>query len=325
MTSSAWQPDILGDDFRQRALTLDSGQQATLVRCESAPSPDGFLTDTAVIHLHGWSDYFYNPPLAQLWTSFGARFYALDLRDYGRNLRLGDESQMPGYIEDLADYDEELEAALAVIESENPGAKIVLSGHSTGGLIGVLWAERNPGRLAGLALNSPWLEFQYSSAARRIATPFLGGGQRREKAPRPLPLVMPNFYVQAASENHGAPPWDLALKPPNSFPIYGPWLRAIFDGQERVAQGLDIREPVLVQISLESFRGTTYSSKMAHSDIVLDVDRIAKRTVSLGRVAVLARVAGAVHDVFLSDRSAFQTAARQLEQFARGFLASPSR
>lgn len=339
METCEWQRDILGPGFQQLALPLADGQRATLVRCDSAldaalaaervpedesgsqPAGENFLRDTAVLYLHGWSDYFFNRRLARLWTSFGARFYALDLRDYGRNLRPGDPDQMPGYIDDLAAYDEEIEAALAIISAENPTSRTVLAAHSTGGLIAALWANRNPGRLKALALNAPWLEFQFSAAARRITTPFLGSSKRKERAPRALPLAIPNFYVQAASENHGAPPWDLALKPPNGFPVYGQWLRAIFDGHEEVAAGLDIREPVLVQISQESFRGTSYTTKMAHSDIVLDVDRIARRAVSLGRVAVLARVAGAVHDVFLSDRGAFDVAAEQLRRFARGYIA----
>lgn len=327
METCEWQRDILGPGFQQLALPLAGGQRATLVRCDAAPesqfSPEGesFLRDTAVLYLHGWSDYFFNRRLARLWTGFGARFYALDLRDCGRNLRPNDPTQTPGYIDDLTAYDEELEAALAVISAENPKARTVFAAHSTGGLIAALWANRNPGRVAALALNAPWLEFQFSSAARRITTPFLGVSKRKEKAPRALPLVFPNFYVQAASENHGAPPWDLALKPPNSFPVYGQWLRAVFDGHEEVAAGLDIREPVLVQISQESFRGTSYTTKMAHSDIVLDVDRIAKRAVRLGRETVLARVPDAVHDVFLSDRAAFAVAADQLRRFARGYIA----
>lgn len=322
-----WHRDILGPGFQQLALPLAGGQRATLVRCDAVPEPqrtpggESFLRDTAVLYLHGWSDYFFNRRLARLWKDFGAQFYALDLRDYGRNLRPGDPEQKPGYIDDLAAYDEEVEAALAVISEENPGARTVLAAHSTGGLIAALWANRNPGRLAALALNAPWLEFQFSTAARRITTPFLGGSKHKERAPRALPLVIPNFYVQAASENHGAPPWDLALKPPNGFPVYGQWLRAIFDGQEAVAQGLDIREPVLVQIAMESFRATSYTTKMAHSDIVLNVDRIARRAESLGRETVLARVPRAVHDVFLSDRAAFDVAAGQLRRFARGYIA----
>ena len=65
-----------------------------------------------MLYVHGWSDYFFNPELASYWSNAGARFFALDLRKYGRSLRPG---QTPGYITNLADYDADIEAALAAI------------------------------------------------------------------------------------------------------------------------------------------------------------------------------------------------------------------
>ena len=129
----------------------------------------------------------------------GADLYApLDLRGYGRNLdpervekvhspRPDDDEhvQRPGYITDLAEYDADLEAALAVIEETSPGRGIIVSGHSTGGLVAVLWADRNPGRLSGITLNSPWLEFQYSTTIRKILQPFLGARTVRHDCAAP--------------------------------------------------------------------------------------------------------------------------------------------
>ncbi len=67
------------------------------------------LADVDVLYVHGWSDYFFQKRLARFWTDRGARFYALDLRKYGRSLRPG---QTPGYIADLDTYDEDIAAAL---------------------------------------------------------------------------------------------------------------------------------------------------------------------------------------------------------------------
>ena len=76
MESCEWQRDILGPGFQQLALPLANGQRATLVRCDPAldaalaaervpgadsgsdPAGESFLRDTAVLYLHGWSDYF---------------------------------------------------------------------------------------------------------------------------------------------------------------------------------------------------------------------------------------------------------------------------
>ncbi|MBO9625314.1 MAG: alpha/beta hydrolase, partial [Microbacterium sp.] len=111
-----WIPDVLGEEFEQ--LTLDLGEDdegpvvATLVR--ALPRPIGWwdrllgrtrpLDDVDVLYVHGWSDYFFQKRLARFWTARGARFFALDLRKYGRSLRTG---QTPGFITDLATYDED--------------------------------------------------------------------------------------------------------------------------------------------------------------------------------------------------------------------------
>ena len=51
--------------------------------------------------------------------------------------------------------------------------QLVLMGHSTGGLIGALWAAAHPDRVAALVLNSPWLDLQGSAMVRAIGTPVV--------------------------------------------------------------------------------------------------------------------------------------------------------
>src|SRR5690349_1668932 len=101
----SWVPDVLGDEFEQFTLELADDDQgpvvATLVR--ALPASVGWwerlrgrmplLHDVDVLYVHGWSDYFFQKRLARFWTSRGARFFALDLRKYGRSLRDG---QTPG-------------------------------------------------------------------------------------------------------------------------------------------------------------------------------------------------------------------------------------
>lgn len=351
----AWVEDVLGAGFRSLTLPLPDDEQATLVeyRPEHAgptatgptaglpvidretwvpladSMPHDLLDDVAILYLHGWSDYYYHAHLARFWSHMGARFYALDLRGYGRNLdpervekagshRTDDEDlQRPGYITDLAEYDADLEAALQVIEEAHPGRRIVVSGHSTGGLIAVLWADRNPGRLSGITLNSPWLEFQYSTPIRKILQPFLGRGR---SATTPLRLHMPNYSVVATSATHGRLPYDARLKPSDSFPVYAGWIRAIFAGHRAVEDGLSIDAPVLVQTSTRSLRKIGYDPEMETTDIVLDVEAIARRSIHLGPTVVLNRVPGAMHDLFLSHQTAQTEAFTGLLRFARGFL-----
>ena len=115
-----WRADVLGDEFEQ--LTLELGEDpegpvvATLVRALPEELPwwrfahdQRPLHDVDVLYVHGWSDYFFQKRLARFWTAKGARFFALDLRKYGRSLR---EGQTPGFTTDLAVYDEDIAAAL---------------------------------------------------------------------------------------------------------------------------------------------------------------------------------------------------------------------
>ena len=120
-----WRPDVLGDGFQALTLGLDDDDEgpvvATLVRY-SPPVPRPGRSGRVVLYLHGWSDYFFQTGLAQFWAGQGAAFYALDLRKYGRSLR---PHQTPTYTDDLAVYDDDLDAALAVVEAEHANNSVL--------------------------------------------------------------------------------------------------------------------------------------------------------------------------------------------------------
>lgn len=112
-----WRPDVLGPAFEQLTLPLGTDNEgdvvATLVRHTAKRGfrwgARGVADGCDVLAVHGWSDYFFNRELAEYWTEAGARFFALDLRKYGRSLRRG---QTPGFITSLENYDADIEAAL---------------------------------------------------------------------------------------------------------------------------------------------------------------------------------------------------------------------
>ena len=328
-TQSQWLPDILGPGFESLPLNLPSGDRATLVRylpqvdrnpSRGVPHLDGAppveLRNTAVLYIHGWSDYFYHRDLARFWAHMGAHFYAVDLRNYGRNLDLSDPERTPGLIDDLGAYDEEISACLNVIAKLHPRCRVVMSAHSTGGLTAALWAADNPGRVAGLVLNSPWLEFQYSASVRKLLGPLMAA----RNPVSPLRIALPNYYVLAVAQAHGDTPFDLRLKPPESFPVYPQFLRAVFDGHKRVERGLGLDVPVLVQMSRASLRSVNYAPQMAHADVVLDVDILAKRALDLADTVVVDRIPGAMHDVYLSEKAVRDQAFKRIAQFVRGYL-----
>ena len=171
-------PDALGRDWVARTLPLAPDGEpetvATLVYRADPTRAPWHGSDRAVLYLHGFVDYFFQAEHAAEWTSRGYDFYALDLRRHGRSLRRG---QVPNYVTDLRAYDEEIDEALRIIRDEHGHDVVVLLGHSAGGLIAALWADRHPrsagrattARVDALVLNSPWLDLQGSWFERTIA------------------------------------------------------------------------------------------------------------------------------------------------------------
>ena len=150
--------------------------------------------DFVFLAIHGWNDYFYQVELARAVSAAGGRFYAVDLRKYGRSLR---EGQTFGFIRDLASYDEEIHACTDLVYEEHRGRlPLVIYGHSTGGLVVALWADRHPGAAQGLVLNAPWLEYHGSTMARQIGAPVVDMLARLSPA-SVIPSGDGDFYQRA--------------------------------------------------------------------------------------------------------------------------------
>ena len=318
-----WVADVLGKPFEQLTLDLgvdDDGRPlvATVVRLLPNPLAVVFqpLRDVDVLYVHGWSDFFFQAELARFWTALGARFHALDLRRYGRSLRSDD---VPGYIDALDDYDVDIEAALAAIghgADAAPRRRLVLLGHSTGGLTLTLWAARHPGRAGALVLNSPWLEFQFGAVGRQAIAPLVSARARFD--PRGTqPVVDLGFYTRAQTEVGALP---LAVdepewRPERGFPTRPGWLAAILDGHRRVAAGVDVGCPALVLLSTRSTPPVAWNETMTSTDSVLVVDDIARSATRIGRLVTIGRIDGAIHDVFLSRPPARAEAYRILRRW----------
>ncbi|QCR20501.1 alpha/beta hydrolase [Agrococcus sp. SGAir0287] len=326
----AWREDVLGDGFHQRTLPLrpdDEGEVvATLVR--ALPSrrrlwhPERALEDVDVLYVHGWSDYFFQTRLARSFTDRGARFFALDLRKYGRSIRPG---QTLGFVADLGTYDEDIAAALAVMREDGAGRgrRLVLLGHSTGGLTLTLWAHRHPGVASAVILNAPWLELQFGARSRAAITPV--AELRGRLSPlAPAPQIDLGFYARAQREVFDdEDPYvvDHAWRPEIAMTAHAGWIRAVLAGHAQVAAGLAIEVPVLVLLSTRSILPTRWSEALTGADTVIAVDPVARAALHLGRSVTIERIDGALHDVFLSRRAARTDAYARLERWLDGMLA----
>jgi alpha-beta hydrolase superfamily lysophospholipase len=309
--------DILGAPYVATTLPLipdDEGEAvATLVHRAASTS-----TGRAVLHVHGFADYFFQTGAADFWCERGYDFYALDLRKYGRSLL---PHQTPNYVADLAAYYEELDLAFAQVAAAHE--HVVLSAHSTGGLTVPLWASDRGLEVAGMVLNSPWLDMHGDVFTRNLAMPVLHRvGARRARLE--VPRKVSGLYARSIHHEHeGEWTFNLAWKPLQSWPVYAGWLRAIRIGQARVAAGLEVRAPVLVLSSTRSTYPVSIDDPDVFStDIVLDVEQIRRRAPLLGRHVTLAQIEGAIHDVTLSRpdvrKVVFDEVARFLTAYVDG-------
>lgn len=316
-----WVPDPLPGCSR---MTLPLGEDfegtvsATLVRLDAEPARQAdHGIGAPVLQIHGWSDYFYNLPLAQRWAERGHRFYALELRKYGRSLR---GHQTPGHIENLRQYNVEIAAALEVIRDENPqSAAPIISAHSTGGLVAALWAEQHPRHQSALVLNAPWLEVPGHSPARAAAEGLVSPlGVVSPRTTLRLPRLE-NYWESLSDEANGE--WQLhpRWRPRRSFPMTAGWLKAVFAGHRRVHEGLDMDLPVLVLLSSSTVFRPQWTPEYQENDAVLDVEVLARRAVKLSRRVTVVRVPGAMHDVFASRKEVRQHAFAETERWLRAY------
>lgn len=314
-----WEPDLLGGGFRQRTLDLGAdGVNGPLVATVVRSLPRGVaawfgpLRDVDVLYVHGWSDYFFQTDLAQFWNRLGARFFALDLRRYGRSLRPG---QTPGYVGSLDDYDADIAAALDAM-GRRDGRRLVLLGHSTGGLTLTLWAARHPGVAAALVLNSPWLELQLGRFGREAIAPIVQ--MRARVDPRGThPAVDFGYYTRAQSEIGSLPAGHDQWRPERGFPTHPGWLYAVMSGHRRIAAGVDVGCPAFVLLSRRSVSPMAWSEAMTSADSVLVVDDIARAATRVGDLVTIARIDGAIHDVFLSRPGPRAQAFAELDRWVR--------
>jgi alpha-beta hydrolase superfamily lysophospholipase len=178
--------------------------------------------------------------------------------------------------------------------------RVVLSAHSTGGLTVPLWASERRLDVAGMVLNSPWLDMHGDIITRNLALPVLHrvGAYRARLV---IPRKVSGIYARSLHVEHeGEWPFDLAWKPLESWPVYAGWLRAIRRGHARVHRGLNLSMPVLVLTSGASGRPKSWDETCTSTDIVLDVRQIRKWAHTVSDHLTLVKVEGAIHDVTLS-------------------------
>lgn len=320
-----WESDVL-DGYLRRTIDLGVDPDgegvitATLVRPEIQPD-----TGRAVLMVHGYTDYFFHTELAEYFLARGYRFFALDLRKCGRSRR---EHQTPHYISDLSLYDAELDAAVNIINGETVGTPLLVYGHSAGGLIVSLWLNRlrvtnSQGHIAGLVLNSPWLDLQGRPLLRSGGTTAAVKAISRFRAKQAIPLPHEGAYGASLHKDfHGEFDYNLEWKPVGGFPVRFGWISAIRRGHAELHRGLDVGVPNLILRSDHSLPGDVDPAAALRGDAVLDVQQIARWAGCIGNDQRVVPIPDAKHDVFLSVAAPRAQAYQELNSWLTFYEAS---
>lgn len=303
-STTTWAPDSALPGFE--ALTMafpddyDGPVTATLVRRRSAAarlsspkSPAG----RAVLYIHGFIDYFYQAHMADAYNAHGFDFYALDLRKSGRSML---PRQRPYFCLDLREHFAEVDAAIDIIRAESPGARLLLNGHSAGGLLAALYAAEGARRaqIDAIFLNSPFFGFKVDPLTKAIS-PLMAA----------LGRVLPNLGVGGLSPLYGQSihrsgrgEWDFDTR---MKPLMGPrprlaWVGAIYRAQRVIKAGLRIPQPILLMHAARSGGGATWNASFTNSDCVLDVADMRRYGPGLGDNVTLVSIEDGMHDLVLS-------------------------
>ncbi|WP_020207527.1 alpha/beta hydrolase [Gilvimarinus chinensis] len=294
-----WKPDAELEGYEVQPVSVESGGQrfqATLVRASDNP----IQAKTAILYLHGFTDYFFQTHLARACVDEGCAFYALDLHGYGRSIRTGERAN---YCRRIEDYFAEIDETLRRIKATGV-ERLVINAHSTGGLISSLYADRGAQRelLDGLMLNSPFFDFAFSGLHRVLLNGLVMLG-------RVFPgwcyhHGMPSLYGQSIYMGYrGEWDYNLTLKPVVGFPIYLGWIRAVTLAQRQLRAGLNIECPVLVLHSARSLKlPRAWTDDLMSADVVLDVDHMRRYGPGLGSNVSLVEIEGGMHDLILSPQ-----------------------
>jgi len=312
--------DAVGDSVLQAkgyaVRTLDlkpdfDGKPIAFLISKPCPEP----SQKAVLYVHGYNDYFFQYHLADWYLAQGYNFYALELRRYGRTLLPG---QVRYDMRRIPDYYEELDMAVDTIRNGYKNTFLLLNGHSMGGLLTALYASdrSGTGTIDALFLNSPFFDLYAGWVTRNILSPvmsWLGAIFPKMK----LPVTGSPYYGESLHRDfRGEWDYDLTLKPMRNTPRAG-WLRAIRKAHKTVRKGLSVKCPVLVMCSDKSGSESEWNDMIPVSDVVLNVDDIAKWSLSLGKTVDVVTIPQAKHDIMLSYPAVRSHAFDELEKWLR--------
>lgn len=292
-------PDVLGAEYQQMTLNFPDDYEgkvtATLVRKKSETT-----TQKAVLYIHGFVDYFFQTEMAEQFNQHGFDFYALDLRKYGRSHLA---HQKFYNVRDINEYEAEIHTALDIIAHEGHD-RVLLAGHSTGGLITTLFAAHYPNHtlIKGLWVNSPFYDFNVNVPTKKLALPQVSRlGKIFPKLS--FPGGLNKWYVPSLHHDFYGE-WDFNLEwKPKDYPFVAlSFIHAIVEAQKEIHKGVVLTIPTLVMHSKQSKAPKKWCEDASSSDIILNVKDIAKYAKKIDGDVTISSIQNGLHDLVLSAK-----------------------
>ncbi|CAF1032611.1 unnamed protein product [Rotaria sordida] len=257
----------------------------------------------AILYLHGYIDYYFHDHICIRFLEHDYDFYALDMRKCGRSIISPEHDEYKHYCNDLNEYDEEITLAIEYIinEAKNKTRRILLFGHSTGGLIAIRYACSGTKHtdIDGIILNSPYLATIEStlieSILMRILIKFLK-----------FQDVDGGWYGRSLHiSNRGEWNFDLNKKPIDKIRLHGSFFLAVHRVQQDLKKKrITIQCPVLLMCSNRSMRANKqWRNEYAEVDLILNVKAMRRVASMMGSQVTIHEIENAKHDIFLSKES----------------------
>ena len=304
-----YQADILGEGYEQATLNFPDDYEgkvtATLIRKKASQ-----ITNKAVLYIHGFIDYFFQTEMAEQFNQHGFDFYALDLRKYGRSIL---PHQKYYNIHEIAEYDAEITQALDIIGAERH-ENVLLCGHSTGGLTTTLYVAHHPNHplIKALWVNSPFYDFNMNPIKRAVGVPSLS--RLAQKFPNlQFPSELNKWYAASLHKDLKGE-WDFNLDwKKSSYPkVRISFIRAIYEAQKEIHQGVRVDVPVLVMHSHQTKNPRKWGKDAQSSDVILDVKDIQKYAKKIQGDVTIREIPNGLHDLVLSEKTVRDSVYQQL-------------
>lgn len=253
----------------------------------------------AILHVHGFNDYFFHAHIAKTLFGQGIDFYGIDLRKSGRSLL---PHQKMNNLRDVEEFFDDIEKGLKLIRSKHSGP-VILEGHSMGGLVSALFAAsgRYDSLFDGLILNSPFFEQNKDIITRKLLIPFVSHIGKKHPNLRVVGGFSKFYGPSLHHSGHGLWEYNLKWKPHVAPLVNAGWVKAIFKAQKTLQSGIRIKQPVLLVFPSKSYRHLWWNDRFLKADAVVNVKHIRKYTSSLQGKINIHEVDDAVHDLFLSS------------------------